>query len=185
MLRGFFLQLLWIKLGHPALHQHLVTTFTNSVQPHASRDLEALFWANFEAATATLSNVILVVDGLDELEECEEIQKMVGHLLTVAKVAAATSRTFKVIMTSRPLQHEIPADVARFLITPGHSKSKISSYIKQRIQQSFIRERSPFYQMENVERISIESALIEPADGMIGKVKLVTEDMNKKNPRHR
>ena len=153
MLRGIFLQLLEIKLGHPALHQHLVTTYANSVQPHASSDLEATFWANFEAVAATLSNVILVVDGLDELEEYEEIQKMVGRLLTVANATAAASRTFKVIMTSRPLQHEIPADVARFLITAGHSKSDISSYIRQRIQQLSVRERSPFYQMENVERI--------------------------------
>ena len=180
MLRGIFLQLLEIKLGHPALHQHLVTMFTNSVQPHASSDLEASFWVNFEAVAATLSNVVLVVDGLDELEEYEKTQKMLGRLLTVAKAAAAASRTFKVIMTSRPLQHEIPADVEKFLITPEHSKSDISSYIKHRIQQLSVTERSPFYQMENVERNSIESALIERANGMILWVKLVIEDMNRK-----
>ena len=180
MLRDIFLQLLEIKLGHPALHQHLVTTFTNSVQPHASSDLEASFWVNFEAVAATLSNVVLVVDGLDELEESEEIQKLLEGLLTVARSAAVASRTSKVIMTSRPLQHEIPAHVEKFLITPGHSKSDISSYIEHRIQHWSVTKRSPFYEMENVERKWIESALIERANGMILWVKLVIEDMNRK-----
>ena len=180
VLRGIFLQLLEIKLGHPALHQRLATTFTNSVQTHASSDLEAAFWVNFEAVAATLSNVVLVVDGLDELEEDQEIHKMIQRLLTVAKTAAAASRTFKVIITSRPLQHETPTDVEKFLITPGHSRSDISTYIEHRIQQLSITERSPFYQMENIERKSFESALIERANGMILWVKLVIEDMNKK-----
>lgn len=91
-----------------------------------------------------------MVDGLNKLKELEEIQKLLKRLLTVARSAAAASRTFKVIITSRPLQHEIPAHVEKFLITPGHSESNISSYIEHRIQQLSITKRSPFYKMENV-----------------------------------
>ena len=181
LVRGLLLQLLGIKLGHPALHQRLTTTFINAVQSHASRDLESSLWDDFENVAATLDNVVLVIDGLDELDGDEqETLAMVTCLSNLATTARAGSGTFKIIITSRPMQTEPPANVEKFRIEPELTRSDVSTYISHCIQQLSGTERSPFYRMEDVDRNTIKHQLAERADGMILWAKLVIEEMGRK-----
>ncbi|KAL2051051.1 hypothetical protein ABVK25_008645 [Lepraria finkii] len=150
LVRGLLLQLLGIKLGHPALHQCLTTTYDNAVQSHASRDLESSLWDDFENVVATLDNVVLVIDGLDELDS--KTLAMVTRLSNLATAARAGSGTFKIIITSRPMQTEPPANVEKFRIEPEITRSDVSTYISHCIQQLSGTERSPFYRMEDVDR---------------------------------
>lgn len=132
LVRGLLLQLLGIKLGHPALHQCLTTTYDNAVQSHASRDLESSLWDDFENVVATLDNVVLVIDGLDELDS--KTLSMVTRLSNLASAARAGSGTFKIIITLRPMQTEPLANVEKFRIEPELTRSDVSTYISHCIQ---------------------------------------------------
>ena len=179
-MKGLLLQLLEIKLGHPALHQRLATTFSKAVQPHASSDLEGPLWDDLEAVLATLSNVVLVIDGLDELEEEQDTLAMVTRLAAVAKSAGPGPRQSKIICTSRPMQAQPPADFEKFVIEPKHTRADVLTYVNHCIQQLSTVEKSPFHRMDDADRKAIESQVVERADGMILWAKLVIEEMGRK-----
>ena len=181
MVRGLLLQLLETKLGHPALHHRLTTTFGSAVQSHASRDLELALWDDFTNVVTTLENVVLVIDGLDELD-CDEydLLTIVTRFSDIARTSGAACRTFEVIITSRPMQTETPASVEEFWIEPELTRSDVSTYIKYSIRQLSATEKSPFYRMHDVDRKTIEHQLAEGADGMILWAKLVIENMGRK-----
>jgi tetratricopeptide (TPR) repeat protein len=137
--------------------------------------LEKELWSIFRLAAAATPSLILVVDGLDEMEDVEDaVYELFARLATISSDATQNGHRFKCIISSRPLQAPFPSDLSVFDIDSDHNSNDVSMVITASMDAS-----SLFGRLKSEDKILISEKLNSGARGMFLWADLMLRDLQR------
>ncbi|KAH7150615.1 hypothetical protein DER46DRAFT_578650 [Fusarium sp. MPI-SDFR-AT-0072] len=162
IVRGFLLQLVEAKIETPALFERLLDIHKNSVQEHVIPDSEEDLWLVFRLVAATVKDLVMVIDGLDELIDVHNGPILLfEQLVKVADNARERENTFKVVVTTRPPYTVTSAHTRQYNIEQSDTATDVATTVAHNI--NLLEE---FQGLHPEVRSDISAKVIHGADGM-------------------
>jgi tetratricopeptide (TPR) repeat protein len=173
IVRGFLLQLVEAKIETPALFERLLDIHKKSVQEHAIPDSEEDLWLVFRLVAATIKDLVMVIDGLDELSDVHSGPILLfEQLVKVADTARRGENTFKVVLTTRPPYGATSAHTRQYHIEQSDTATDVATTVADNI--NLLEE---FQGLDPKVRSDISAKVIHGADGMFLWANLIVQEL--------
>lgn len=158
VIKRLLLQSLEHNVGNVSFYEHLCTAFGLSTRANTSTDIEEILWTAFDQALGVNSDIIIVVDGLDQMDGGEEARLT---FLDRLHVICAKHQTTKAIVLSHPLNkpHNIK-NCRNFTIQPTHVRDDLRLFVEQNLKL-----HHHFRDRREDEKHEIVSHLVDVASG--------------------
>ena len=157
----------------PALFERLLDIHKKSVQEHVIPDSEEDLWLVFRLVAATIKDVAMVIDGLDELSDVDTGPTMLfEQLVKVADNARAGGNTFKVVVTTRPPHTVTSAYTRQYHIKQADTATDVAATVAEKVNQS-----EEFQSLDPKARSDISAKVIHGAEGMFLWADLMVQEL--------
>lgn len=157
----------------PALFDRLLDIHKKSVQEHVTPDSEDDLWMVFRLVAATIKDIAMVVDGLDELNDVDTSSiKLFEELVKAADNARAGGNTFKTVVTTRPPHFITSTHTKQYYITQADTAKDIATTVAGKVNQS-----DDFQSLKPDVRSDISAKVIRGAEGMFLWADLMVKEL--------
>lgn len=151
IIKRLLLQSLEHNVGNVSFYEHLCTAFRQSTGANAAADTEQILWRAFEQALDVNSDIIIVVDGLDQMvgEEKDRVQ----FLNRLHEICANHAET-KAIVLSHSLSEPSTKKTRKFTLQPANVREDLRRFVEQNLKlHQHFRDRTEDEKREIVTRI--------------------------------
>ncbi|MCJ1467798.1 hypothetical protein MMC07_006423 [Pseudocyphellaria aurata] len=157
VIKRLLLQSLEHNVGNVLFYEHLCTAFEQSTRANTAADIEEILWRAFDQALDVNSDVIIVVDGLDQMGGGENARvHFLDHLHEICEKHKKT----KSIVLSRPLHQQYVKKTRGFELRPTIVRDDLSLFVEQELKL-----HHHFRDRREDEKQEIVSHVVEVANG--------------------
>ena len=175
MVKSLLLQLLERSVGNVDLYQSLVNVFKKSSRLGNATEVESALWTALDTALAKSRNLIIVVDGLDEVNGGDTTAiELLGRLHELT----AKHDTVRTITLSRPLGKPLPNHTREFQIDITHTNEDMRHFISESLKNYH-----HYHDQPHDDRERIVEHIVRNANGSFLWADLTLESL-KKEPSH-
>ena len=128
IVKGLLLQLLEQSVGDVSLYKSLHGVLELSKRTSNASKIEPALWRALDTAVKTSNNLMIVVDGLDEVMGGQSAALPIFERLH--EITAAKHNTVKTIVLSRPFP-KLPRPARQFAIDPTHTHDDIHHLVER------------------------------------------------------
>jgi tetratricopeptide (TPR) repeat protein len=173
--RGIAIQLLQGETCRPSVFERLWALRQDSSLSHVSDDFNDPLWSVITAVFDSEKDIVLVVDGLDELNDAESQGKSLLSIIAKSNNAAKSARnTFRCILTTRPLRYAVPDAWEERKISAGDNLVDIGRFVTSKM------ESTPSFLSLNLEqRKGLFDAILSKSGGMFLWAELTMQQLAK------
>lgn len=157
VIKRLLLQSLEHNVGNVSFYEHLCTAFSQSTRANTAADIEEILWRAFDQSLDVNSDIIIVVDGLDQMDGGEEAR--VEFLDRLHEVCKNHKKT-KSIVLSHPLRKPYGKKARIFEIKPANVRDDLWLFVEQNLKLLH-----HFRDRKEDERQDILSHIVEVANG--------------------
>ena len=171
LVKSLLLQLLEQSVGNIDLYKSLVNVFKKSAKFGNAAEVESALWVALDTAFAKTNNLVVVVDGLDEVNGGDATAiELFGrlHELTAKHGAVRT------ITLSRPLGKPLPNHTREFQIDASHTREDMRHFILESLTHYH-----HYHDQSHEERERIVEQIIRNANGSFLWADLTLESLKK------
>ena len=171
MVKNLLLQLLEQSVGNVDLYKSLVSVFEKSIKFGHSAETESALWTALDTALSKSHNLVIVVDGLDEVNggDASAIE-LLGRLHELT----AKRDTVRTITLSRPLGKPLPNHTREFQIDVSHTHGDMRHFISESLANYH-----HYHDQPHAERERIAEHIIHNANGSFLWAELTLETSRK------
>ncbi|MCJ1265779.1 hypothetical protein MMC22_005659 [Lobaria immixta] len=157
VIKRLLLQSLEHNVGNVSFYEHLCTAFGQSTRANTAADIEGILWRAFDQSLNVNSNIIIVVDGLDQMDGGENAR--VRFLDRLHEVCEKHSKT-KSIVLSHPLSKPYSKKTRNFTIQPANVRDDLKLFVEQNLKA-----HNHFRDRRQAEKDKIVSDIVGVANG--------------------
>lgn len=151
------LQSLEHNVGNVLFYEHLCTAFGQSTRANTAADIEEILWRAFDQALDVDSDVIIVVDGLDQMDGGEKAR--VRFLDRLHEICEKHSKTKSIVLT-HPLSKSYTKKTRKFTLQPSNVRDDLWLFVEQNLKL-----HHHFRDRREEEKQEILSHVVEVANG--------------------
>ncbi|KAI9817884.1 MAG: hypothetical protein M1827_001003 [Pycnora praestabilis] len=165
LVKGLLLQLLEQSIGDVALYKSLATVAEVSKRTKNAAEVESGLWKAIDTALKTSGNLVVIVDGLEDIKGGEPAAL---ELFQRLHDITASHSTIKAIVLSRPLE-KLPKSVRSFSID-AHNKEDIYHFVERSLSS-----HHHFHDQSQTDKVTIIELVTQNANGSFVWADLVVE----------
>ena len=155
----------------PALFERLLDVHKKSVREHVTPDSEDDLWLIFRLVAATMKDLVLVVDGMDELSDHTGSDLLFDELVKVADNAQTGGNIVKVVITSRPTHIVSNVHTRSYVIKQADTTPDVAALVHERINSS-----EELHKLDPKMKSDISAKIVQGAEGMFLWAVLVIQE---------
>ena len=157
LVRGLLLQVLEQYVGNVDLYKSLASVYEMSQRSTDLAEVESALWRALDTALAPSHNLVLLIDGLDEIEGGESVALDLLH--RIQKIVAK-SNTARSIVLSQPFTKNLPPSTLHFAIQPNHTQGDVRQLVMKTLE-SF----HHFHDQRSEEQTAVVDQITKRANG--------------------
>lgn len=157
VVKRLLLQSLEHNVGNVLFYEHLCTAFGQSTRANTAAEIEEILWRAFDQALDVNSDIIIIVDGLDQMDGGEKARV---HFLDRLHEICEKHRKTKSIVLSHPLHQPYIKRTREFKLQPTNVRDDLSLFVEQELKL-----HHHFRDRRQDEKQDILSHIVEVANG--------------------
>lgn len=166
VIKRLLLQSLEHNVGNVLFYEHLCTAFGQSTRANTAADIEDILWKAFDQALHVNSNIIIVIDGLDQMHGGENARvKFLDRLHWICE----THRTTKSIVLSQPPSKSYAKLTRTFELKTTYVRDDLWLFVEQNLKL-----HDHFRDRREDEKLEILRTIVEVANGSFILAKYIT-----------